>query len=209
MLHRHRTLTGAVLVLSPFFTEILHTQAAWSQTPAGQSETISPGQAVGTRGVVVLRPSGLSTSDQTPTPTPVSTPTPPPLPAPVVKTCDRPFAHTDVTLGGSGNFRTALRDRLARKSGPVIVDIAEPFSVSSSTPVDLAPWLGEVKTSGGIVSVDTYCQDSRGFFSFLRGLFGSGPRNAYGAADGYDAVFHVDGLVGVVTQVEFKPRAAL
>jgi hypothetical protein len=194
-------------VLSPFLTAILDAQAVWSQTPAGQKGTISPDQTVGTRGVIVLRPSGISTSDQTPTP--VSTPTPPPLPAPVVKTCDRPFAHTDVTLGGSGNFRTALRDHLARKSGPVIVDIAKPFSVSGSTPADLAPWLGEVKTSGGIVSVDTYCQDSRGFFSFLRDLFGGGTHNAYGAADGYDAVFHVDGLVGVVTQVEFKPRAVL
>ena len=88
----------------------------------------------------------------------------------------------------------------------MIVDIAHPFSVSGTTPADLAPWLGAVKASGGIVSVDTYCQDSRGFFSFLRGLFGSTPTNAYAAADGYDAVFHVDGLVGVVTQVEFRPR---
>jgi hypothetical protein len=125
----------------------------------------------------------------------------------VVRTCDHPFAHSDVTLGASGGFRNALRDHLARKAGPVIVDIAEPFAVSGPTPPELAPWIAEVKSSGGIVSVDTYCAETRGFFSFLRGLFGSPAQNAYAAADSYDVVLHVDGLVGAVTQVEFKPRS--
>jgi hypothetical protein len=131
----------------------------------------------------------------------------------MVRTCDHPFAKSDVTLGESRGFRNALRDQLVRKAGPtnagpVIVDIAEPFAVSGPTPPELAPWVAEVKSSGGIVSVDTYCAENRGFFSFLRGLFGSPAQSAYAAADTYDVVLHVDGLVGAVTQVEFKPRSA-
>jgi hypothetical protein len=200
-------LASAAVALSPFFSIASNVEIARSQTATGQTQPIAPDQTVGPRGVVVLRPQGTATGDQTPGPVPAPPPpAPPPLPAPVVKTCDRPFAHGDVTLGRTGDFRTALRKRLARKSGAVIVNIASPFSVSGSTPIELAPWLAEVKASGGIVSVDTYCQESRGFFSFLRNMFGSVPQNAYGAADSYDAVFHVDGLVGVVTQVEFRPR---
>ena len=111
-------------------------------------------------------------------------------------------------MADGGVFRAALRRHLAQKPATVIVDIAEPFAVTGSTPPDLAPWLSEVKASGGIVSVDTYCQESRGFFSFLRGLFGGATRSPYAAVDGYDVVLHVDGLVGVVTQVEFRSRAA-
>ncbi|WP_353230188.1 hypothetical protein [Novosphingobium sp.] len=199
-------------VLAPSVT-VSMAQAATGQAGTAQPGAI-PADKAATRGVIVLHPVAKPAPVPAPAPAPVPapapapTPPPPPPPPPVVNTCDRPFVHTDVSLGTTGAFRNALRERLARKSGPVIVDIAEPFPVSGSTPADLAPWLAEVKASGGIVSVDTYCQASRGFFSFLRGLFGGPAQNPFAAADSYDAVLHVDGLVGVVTQVEFKPRAA-
>lgn len=188
---------------------IVQAQAAAGQDDAAQPGAI-PADKVATRGVIVLHPVTKPSPNPAPAPSPASDPASAPTPAPpppVVNTCDRPFAHVDVSLGGAGGFRIALRDRLSRKAGAVIVGIAQPFSFSGSAPAELAPWLAEVKATGGIVSVDTYCHESRGF-SFLRGLFGGPAQNPYAAADSYNAVLHVDGLVGVVTQVEFKPRSA-
>eukprot|EP01037_Dinobryon_pediforme_P017637 gene17637-17842_t len=235
MLRRHYGLSQAIVI--PIVAALVAVPAVSAQTPNPPASTAGPdsSRTGNTRGVIILRPAAAAPAKPAPVPqppapappapAPVPAPPPPappppaplpppPPPSPMVQTCDHPFAKSDVTLGGSGGFRNALRDQLVRKAapakpGPVIVDIAEPFAVSGPTPPELAPWIAKVKSSGGIVSVDTYCAENRGFFSFLRGLFGTPAQNAYAAADTYDVVLHVDGLVGAVTQVEFKPRIRL
>lgn len=101
----------------------------------------------------------------------------------------------------------ALFRRKLEHHGVVVVDLTHPLYLSGRMPADLAPWVSEVKNSGGHVSTVSYCQASRGLFSALRGLFGGHPENPYAAADSYDLVFHIDGAQGAVTQLEFRPRA--
>lgn len=170
------------------------------------------GDSVHSRGVLILRPTETPTPTPAPTPSPAPTPTPTPVPtpapAPVVRDCPRPFVHPDLTLSSGAGFDRALRSRLARH-GTVIVDLALPYAVGDAPPAALAPWLSEVKASGGIVRVATYCQESRGMFgNFLKKLFGGGESKSYKAADSYDAVLHSNGLDQRITQVEFAPRAA-
>jgi hypothetical protein len=194
MSRRHRTLARVLVLITPLAAAVSTAGLAQDQTTTG-----APDQPMGSRGVIVLHPKPADA-----TTTPVATP----VPAPVVKACDRPFAKPDIVLARSAHFHSALQGRLARKSGPVVVSLARPFPVGGSTPAELVPWLNEVKASGGLVSVDTYCQDSRGFMAMLRSLFGKPAGPSFAAVDGYDAVLHVDGLDGVVTQVEFRPRSA-
>lgn len=137
-------------------------------------------------------------------------PAPARLTAPVIKPCPRPFATPDLALGATPRFEKALRTRLAARRGRVVVDLAQPYAAGADAPAALAPWLEEVKASGGIVSVDQYCRRGRGAFgNFLKTLLGGASRNPYKAARSYDAVLHADALDMVVTQVEFVPRAAL
>lgn len=211
MLQNYRVIAGLAIGLAAISGAISPIAHATGQT---QTATPPPGDNAAARGIIVLRPTAAGTDPApAPSPGPVAPAPQPaaqtavPAPAPVVKDCARPFAHSDVTLAGSGNFRNALRRHLARKAGAVIVNLAQPFAVTGTMPEELAPWVKQVKKTGGKVSVDTYCQDSRGLFSMFHGLFDTAAQDAYAAADGYDAVLHVDGLVGAVTQVEFRPRA--
>ena len=140
-----------------------------------------------------------------------------PAPLPIVRQCPRPFPRPSLRLdaaagdGAPGQasdaFNAALRHRLGKKT-VVVVDMTRPFSTDGAIPAELAPWVSEVKASGGHVTTVSYCQANRGLFSALRGLFGGHPTNIYAAADTFDLVFHVDGAKAVVTQVEFHPRAA-
>lgn len=161
-------------------------------------------------------PTPAPTPAPAPAPAPVVTPTVEPAPAPqpvsepeqpTMQTCDRPFARPQVTDSGTAAFTPALRKALGGAAASVVVDMRQPFSVNGPTPPELVPWLNQVKASGGIVSVKQYCQVSRGFFSFLRGLFKQPAQDPYAAANGYDVLMHVDGLVGDVTQIEFTRRA--
>ncbi|GGZ10171.1 hypothetical protein [Novosphingobium colocasiae] len=211
-----------------FMAAICHTAvygAATKTSAAPSPDTTTPEQTTApthTRGVKILRNApqgsakeGIADPAPAPAPQPVPPQPAPPLPAPpapepeppTVQTCERPFARAQVTDDASPAFTTALRKQLTKKSASVVVNMAQPFPVNDPTPAELVPWLNQVKASGGIVSVKQYCQVSRGFFSFLRGLFKQSTQDPYAAANGYDVVMHVDGLVGEVTQVEFKLRA--
>lgn len=181
------------------------------------------GAQEGARGVTVLRAQAPAPADvatppvAAPVAAPVAKPAvtaapapPPPAPgrptSPMLAGCARPFAQPAVTLG-TGGFDKTLSASLKRKPASAVVDLPQPFAVGTDMPAALTPWLDEVKASGGIVSASEYCRDSRGLFGWLgrmiRGVRGS----PYKAADGYDAVLHVDGLDQKVTQVEFKRRA--
>lgn len=113
-----------------------------------------------------------------------------------------------MSVGDQSKFTSRLRARLASGQQSIIVDIDKPFPPRADAPALLAPWLNEVKATGGSITIAQYCQDSRGFFSFLKKLFGGGEADGYAAAARYDAVLHLDGLDQVVTQVQFKRRAA-
>ena len=188
------------------------------------------GDNVRSRGVMILRPNATPTPVATPTPaptpvpnpipTPVPIPTPAPTPVPVrpvpvapplpvVKDCPRPFAHPDLVLDGSAGFDRALKRRLSSHRGRVVIDLVNPYTVDGTPPAQLVPWIAEVRSSGGLVRVESYCQVSRGFFgNFFKKLFsGGGNAKPYQAADRYDVVLHLDGLDQKVTQIEFAPRA--
>lgn len=173
------------------------------------------------RGVTVLRPV------EAPLPTPLPAPVPPAGPASVVaapvagpavvaapgrptpsmpKACARPFARPAVTLGAG--FDRALGGALKRRPDAAVVDLPQPFAVGDDLPTALAPWLNEVTASGGIVSAAEYCHDTRGLFGWIGRLVRKVRGSPYKAADGYDAVLHVDGLDQKVTQVEFRRRAS-
>ena len=152
---------------------------------------------VHSRGVVVVRPT--QTVDQPVAP--VSTP---------AKTCTRPFAKPDLSLSSNvetASFDKALDKRLDRHHKIVVVDLRQPAAIGADLPPQLQPWLAAAKSGGGGVSVDQYCQTTRGLFSFLRRIAVKDPRPIYASAALYDVVFHVDGRDQVVTQVEFRPRA--
>ena len=188
---------------------------------AGGTATLASAQTIGqeqARGVMVLRPTEAPAPVPTPLPAPTPTPTPVPTPlplavrpaAPVIKPCPRPFARADLVLGSGASFDRRLRTLLAARRGSVIVDLAAPYPVDAAPPAPLSPWLDNVKGSGGLVTVDSYCQASRGLFgNFLKKMFGASPDAAgYAAAAGYDAVLHVDGTDQRVTQVQFVRRTA-
>lgn len=203
--HRHGPVLALCLILAGIGLPG-HLNAARAQTPPPPS---SPAADTGTRGIIVLRPVAPAV-EPAPAPVVAPVPAPPPPPPPVEaaqQPCRRPFDHPEVRLTGAEGFAAALRHRLARRHGPVVVDLAQPSPIGAAMPAELAPWLRQVKSSGGTVTVDSYCAQSRGLFGMFRGLFGAGTPDGYAAADGYDAVLHVDGAVAAVTQVEFKPRA--
>ncbi len=164
----------------------------------------------GERGVVVLRAQPLAAAEPTPAPAVVATPAPPPMPggpapSPIFKPCPRPFPATAATLGTSG-FDKAVTRALRAKPAVAVVDVAAPFAVGDAPPAALTPWLSQVKASGGLVSADEYCRDSRGMFGWIGRMVRAVRGVSYAAADGYDAVLHVDGLDQKVTQVEFRRR---
>lgn len=131
----------------------------------------------------------------------------PTAPSPLLKACSRPFDHSVASVGRTAGFNRTLAAALRRKPASAVVDLPQPFKVGDDAPATLAPWLTQVKASGGIVSATEYCRESRGMFSFLGRMFGGAKQSAFKAADGYDAVLHVDGLDQKVTQIEFKRRA--
>jgi hypothetical protein len=164
---------------------------------------------VHSRGVIVLKPVEESPPQPSPASDAIPSPAPPKapqLPQPVIKSCPRPFAHPDVSLATTERFDRALRSHLQAKSGSVIVDIDVPFAVGAEAPPPLKPWLAEARSAGGLVTVDEYCQESRGFFAFLSKLFTGDGASRYAAVDSYDVILHVNGLDQLVTQIEFKPR---
>ena len=111
-------------------------------------------------------------------------------------------------MGESASFDKALKSKLRRGRNVVTLDLAKPYAINTSAPAPLGPWLEEIKSSGGIVAVKSYCEGGRGFFDFLAKMFESKPQNAYKAVRRYDAMLHVDAVDQVVTQIEFTPRAA-
>lgn len=165
------------------------------------------------RGVMVLRASPATNTPDTP-PAPPPPPPPPPIPAAPLarfKPCPRPFAPSEIAVTdafpANARFDAALRGKLSRHQPSVVVDLATPFEIGT-VPPELAPWLTQVKSTQGNVTVPEYCRESRGLFGFLNKMF-NGPRaGKYSAADGYDAVLHANGLDRMVTQVEFRLRTA-
>lgn len=131
--------------------------------------------------------------------------------APVIKACPRPIERPDLVLADAAGFDRALKARLSARRGRVVIDLAQPYAMNGEPSAALRPWLDEVQASGGIVTVNSYCQKGRGAFGdFFKKLMGSGkPKSPYRAARTYDVVLHADALDQRVTQVEFTPRARL
>lgn len=201
----------------------------WSIAATG-TVAAQAGAADGSRGVIVLRPTPVQAAPAPVTGQPalvsttpiVAQPAAPALttaattlpaagrpsaPSPLLKQCPRPFDHVATSTAQAGKFNRTLATALRRKPVSAIVDVSQPYKVGDDTPAMLAPWLAQVKASGGIVSAQEYCRDTRGLFSFLRRILGGNKQAAFKSVDGYDAVLHVDGLDQKVTQVEFRRRA--
>lgn len=198
--------------------------AIGAAAPVAAQQGAKAGEA---RGVIVLRPTTAPAEPAAVTPAvaqpaivtpalaaPAVAPAPaavvpgrPTTPSPLMKACSRPFASTAASLGQDARFDRTLATALRARPASAVVDLAQPFAVDADTPAALTPWLGQVKASGGLVTAQEYCRESRGVFGFLRRLVSGGGQSAYKAAAGYDAVLHVDGLDQKVTQVEFRRRA--
>ena len=148
-----------------------------------------------------------------PTPAPAPNPSPvvPLRPAtavtiPIIKPCDRPYAQTALRLDTDTRFARSL-ERIMKLRKPFVVDLAVPYASGGEIPAQLAPWLSEIKSSGGSVTVANYCNNTRGGFgNWLSRLFGGDPGKMYRPARLYDAVLHANSVDRVVTQVEFLPR---
>lgn len=179
-----RCIISATLALGP----VANTAYANETPPSGH-----------TRGVMIIKPT--ESAEQSPVKI---------APPPLAKSCSRPFARPDILLAPNveaASFDKALDRELDRRRKAVVVDLRQPAAIGGDLPSQLQPWLTEAKSTGGVVSVDQYCQTTRGLFSFLRKLVTKEPKKVYAAASLYDVVFHVDGRSQVVTQVEFRPRA--
>lgn len=185
---------------------VLRPQATAPAPSAALSEVAKP---------VVANPVGAPVAAPVATPAVVAAPVAPPVApgrptsppiSPMLKPCPRPFARPAVTLGGGG-FDRAMAGALKRRPESAVVDLPQPFAVGTDMPAALTPWLNQVKASGGIVSASEYCHDTRGLFGWLGRMVRAVRGNPYKAAEGYDAVLHVDGLDQKVTQVEFRRRA--
>lgn len=168
------------------------------------------------RGVIVLRPSTVA-PNVAPAPIPPVPPRPvpptpaPPRPTPIVPdVCPRPVAHPELSAPATANGVPVFNKSLARslKTGrsSVVVDIATPFALDGEAPSALRPWLAAVKGSGGLLTVEQYCQQSRGLISFIRRLLAIDGDKSYREARRYDVIFHADGSLSQVTQVEFRLR---
>ena len=109
--------------------------------------------------------------------------------------------------GAQADSVSASVDQLAS-----LVDIGDGSNhavVVFASPAGSAPVVRGKLVPGGKLSVETYCQDSRGLFgNFFRKLFAASDAKPYAPADQFDAVLHVDGLDQKVTQVTFVRRAA-
>jgi hypothetical protein len=151
-----------------------------------------------------------ATLADTPTPQPGPPPPPPPAPLAIFKSCPRPFGRSDIAITAASpetpRFDALLRARLIRRQPSVVVDMTAPFAVESGAPPELSAWLTQVKATQGVVTMRQYCEQSRGFMSFLNKMFTGTRTSRYAAADGYDAVLHIDGVDQRVTQVEFRLR---
>jgi len=198
---------------------------ASAQTAAPQSSAEKPAAAGTFRGVKVLE------ADPDPIPAPLPVPiTPPPIikpqnsgaatsldaPAPirhpqapviVVHFCSRPFSAPDLTLDASTDFERSL-SRALRSKKRVVVDLSQTYPDKSPPPGALSPWLSEVKSAGGTVTVKQYCDAARGSLSsWFAEVFGGHPGSIYRPARQYDAILHADALDHVITQVEFTPKS--
>ena len=179
------------------------------------ASTYKPLTGARSRGVQVLEAGQAATSDTAvvPAPTPVApTPSRPvfvvvPVTHPVVRTCDRPFAKADMTLG-TKSFDRRLAEAL-RNGGPVLVDVADPYDPAGAPPSTLSPWLSASKAGGGAVTVTPYCTAGRGVFrDWVEDVVGHVSGRIYRLARNYDVVLYADAARRKVTQVQFKPRSS-
>jgi hypothetical protein len=197
--------------------------AALAQTKPSKATPPPSVSNVQEKGVRVIRPTEaaynvvgpVAPEPAKPTPAPVQrvdamTPAPGPV-APVIKLCSRPFKEPALTLSADLDRRLA---RELRAQKVLVVDLPQPYPERADPPAALSPWLSEVESAGGTVTVKQYCSAAKGSLGSWLAKIGRVIRgnaqaaSPYAAARGYDVVLHADALDRVITQVEFRPKAA-